>query len=136
MRVTCGFFASLVAALLGFASCTPMIDFGTPNVSSPGGVTGMDHILLTVSDISRSVAFYRDVMGMRMEYRSLHFAMLRAGNYGVALSSRPWPFEKKGEDVRDPQARVSKYFAPAASPCALRRPEPLGHAKRQMRLRL
>jgi glutathione S-transferase fosA5 len=97
MRLTCGFFASLVAALLGFASCTPMIDFGTPNVSSPGGVTGMDHILLTVSDMSRSVAFYRDVMGMRMEYRSLHFAMLRAGNYGVALSSRPWAFEKKGE---------------------------------------
>jgi uncharacterized glyoxalase superfamily protein PhnB len=23
--------------------------------------------------------------------------MLRAGNCGVALSSRPWPFEKKGE---------------------------------------
>jgi glutathione S-transferase fosA5 len=74
-----------------------MIDFGTPNVSSPGGVTGMDHILLTVTDISRSVHFYRDVMGMRVEYRMLHFAMLRAGNYGVALSSRPWAFEKKGE---------------------------------------
>jgi Glyoxalase/Bleomycin resistance protein/Dioxygenase superfamily len=63
-----------------YTSCAPKIDFGAPNVASPGGVTGMDHILLTVSDISRSVHFYRDVMGMRVEYRMLHFAMLRAGN--------------------------------------------------------
>jgi hypothetical protein len=47
--------------------CAPTIDFGTAGVSSPGAVTGMDHILLTVSDMSRSVEFYRDVMGMRME---------------------------------------------------------------------
>lgn len=67
------------------------------DVSSPGAVTGMDHILLTVSDMTRSVEFYRDVLGMRVEYRSLHFAILRAGNYGVALSTRPWPFEKQGE---------------------------------------
>jgi hypothetical protein len=34
---------------------------------------------------------------MEVEYRSFHFAMLRAGDFGVALSDNPWEFEKKGE---------------------------------------
>jgi glutathione S-transferase fosA5 len=97
MRIPRRFFLFLAGAFLGLPGCFPKIDFGTANVSSPGAVTGMDHILLTVSDMGRSIEFYRDVLGMRMEYRSLHFAMLRAGNYGVALSTRPWSFEKKGE---------------------------------------
>ncbi len=97
MRIPHTLFVLLVGALFTFLGCTPKIDFGTEKASSPGAVTGMDHVLLTVSDMSRSVEFYRDVLGMRTEYRSLHFAMLRAGNYGVALSTRPWPFEKKGE---------------------------------------
>ena len=91
-------FVFFAGALLSFPGCAfPKVDFGTANVSSPGAVTGMDHVLLTVSDMSRPIEFYRDVLGMRMEFRSLHFAMLRAGNYGIALSARPWPFEKKGE---------------------------------------
>jgi len=97
LQIPHNFLVFLVGALLSLPACAPKIDFGAANVSSPGAVTGMDHILLTVSDMSRSVEFYRDVLGMRMEYRSLHFVMLRAGNYGVALSTRPWPFEKKGE---------------------------------------
>src|SRR5262245_59389222 len=99
MRVPHRFFIFLAGALLSFPGCTHTIDFGTTDASSPGVVTGVDHILLTVSDISRSIEFYRDVLGMHMEYGSLHFAMLRAGTYGVALSTRPWPFEKKGEPM-------------------------------------
>jgi catechol 2,3-dioxygenase-like lactoylglutathione lyase family enzyme len=97
MQMPHGFLVLFVGSVLSLAGCAPKIDFGTANASSPGAVTGMDHILLTVSDMGRSIEFYRDVLGMRAEYRSLHFAMLRAGNCGVALSSRPWPFEKKGE---------------------------------------
>ena len=97
MRMPHGFLLLFIGSVLGLAGCAPKIDFGTANASSPSAVTGMDHILLTVSDMGRSIEFYRDVLGMRVEYRSLHFAMLRAANYGVALSSRPWPFEKKGE---------------------------------------
>ena len=97
MRIPSGCLVLFVGVLLSLPGCTPRIDFGTEDASSPGAVTGMDHILLTVSDMSRSVEFYRDVLGMRVEYRWLHFTLLRAGNYGVALSTRPWPFEKKGE---------------------------------------
>jgi catechol 2,3-dioxygenase-like lactoylglutathione lyase family enzyme len=89
----------LAAAILGFwlTGCAATMDFGPAKAPSPGAVTGMDHILLTVADLGRSVRFYRDVLGMRVEQSSLHFVMLRTGNFGVVLSSRPWDFEKKGE---------------------------------------
>jgi len=50
---------------------------------------------MTVADLDRSVHFYRDVLGMRLEYRARSFAMLSAGAFGVALSTRPWDFEKQ-----------------------------------------
>ncbi len=85
------------AALISFYGCGGPINFGSAKAPSPGAVTGVDHILLTVSDLDRSIRFYRDVLGMQLESRMIHFAMLRAGNFGVALSTRPWEFEKKGE---------------------------------------
>ena len=57
----------------------------------------MHHVLLTVADLPRSVQFYRDVLGMQLNYSTANFAMLRAGSFGVALSTHPWEFEKKGE---------------------------------------
>jgi catechol 2,3-dioxygenase-like lactoylglutathione lyase family enzyme len=91
--------ATILGATLSFFlhGCAAPIDFGRANPASPGAVTGADHILLTVADLGRSVYFYRDVLGMRVEFSSIHFVMLRAGNFGVVLSNRPWEFEKKGE---------------------------------------
>lgn len=97
MRAVHRLVAVCALVLNGLGCAAPAIDFGASSTAAPGAVTGMDHILLTVADMSRSIRFYRDVMGMRVESRSLHFAMLRAGNCGVALSTRPWPFEKTGE---------------------------------------
>jgi catechol 2,3-dioxygenase-like lactoylglutathione lyase family enzyme len=57
----------------------------------------MHHLLLTVKDLPRSLHFYQDILGMHVDYSSANFAMLRAGNFGMALSTRPWDFEKKGE---------------------------------------
>jgi len=93
------FVTAVLVVILGIClnGCVAPIDFGPAKASSPGAVTGVDHLLLTVADVGRSVHFYRDVLGMRVEYRSIRFAMMRAGNFGVVLSSRPWDFEKKGE---------------------------------------
>ena len=98
MRYQFTIFTTVLVATLGIClnGCLAPINFGPAKASSPGAVTGVDHLLLTVADIGRSVHFYRDVLGMRVENRSIHFAMLRAGNFGVVLSSRPWDFEKKG----------------------------------------
>lgn len=87
----------MVAVCGALTGCAKSIDFGPAVSASPGAVTGMHHILLTVSNLGRSIRFYRDALGMELEYRSFHFAMLRAGNFGVALSDKPWDFEKKGE---------------------------------------
>ena len=88
------FIAVLMVLLQG---CVAPMNFGPPEAPTPGAVTGMDHILLTVADLDKSIHFYRDVLGMRVESRTVHFAILRAGNFGVALTPRPWDFEKKGE---------------------------------------
>ena len=88
--------AVAVMALLFFGCAAPM-DFGPSKAATPGAVTGIGHILLTVADLDRSIHFYRDVLGMQVEFRSIHFVILRAGKFGVALSTRPRDFEKKGE---------------------------------------
>jgi len=99
MRLRSTIITTLLAATLGIClnGCLAPINFGPAKAPSPGAVTGVDHLLLSVADIGRSLHFYRDVLGMRVEYRSIHFVMLRAGNFGVVLSSRPWDFEKKGD---------------------------------------
>src|SRR5215472_8510116 len=84
-------------AVAAAAGCTKPIDFGHAGSGAPGVVTGVHHILLTVSNLGQSIRFYRDALGMRVEYRSFHFAMLGAGSFGVDLSDEPWDFEKKGE---------------------------------------
>jgi catechol 2,3-dioxygenase-like lactoylglutathione lyase family enzyme len=87
----------IVAVCIALADCARPVDLGPAGSSSPGAVIGVHHILLTVSDLGRSIRFYRDGLGMKVGYRSFHFAMLRAGNFDVALSDKPWDFEKKGE---------------------------------------
>jgi catechol 2,3-dioxygenase-like lactoylglutathione lyase family enzyme len=84
----------LIGCLLLAGGCA-RIDYG--KASSPGAVTGVDHILLSVSDLDRSAHFYRDVLGMVEQQRFKHFVMLKAGSFGVILSTQPWEFEKKGE---------------------------------------
>jgi catechol 2,3-dioxygenase-like lactoylglutathione lyase family enzyme len=91
-----GFFSvAILASALG--GCAAHTDFVPSKTPTPGAVTGMHHVLLTVSDLPGSVHFYRDVLGMQVEHSTDHFAMLRAGEFGLALSSTPWDFEKKGE---------------------------------------
>jgi catechol 2,3-dioxygenase-like lactoylglutathione lyase family enzyme len=42
--------------------------------------SGIDHVVLYVRDVARSVAFYVDVLGMKVKHKSSDYAFLRCGN--------------------------------------------------------
>lgn len=42
-------------------------------------------IMVVVSDMQRSIAFYRDVLGLKLQFESPEWTQLDAGNVGVGL---------------------------------------------------
>ena len=74
---------------------------------------GLDHVVLRVSDIERSIAFYRDVLGCPVERRLEEFGLvqLRAGDSLVDLVDVASPLGKAGGDELDPSARNMDHFA-------------------------
>lgn len=61
-------------------------------------VKNVHHILLTVKDLDTSIHFYRDVLGLTLDQQYKTFAVLRAGEFGVYLSTKPWLFDKQGAE--------------------------------------
>lgn len=59
-----------------------------PGRAAPIPVSGIDHIALRVSDLPRSVAFYRDHLGGRIRSQSSHSTFLDVGSQWVALFAR------------------------------------------------
>lgn len=53
------------------------------------GVTGLNHVTLAVSDIARSVAFYRDRLGFDLRAQWPRGAYLEAGTLWLCLSLDP-----------------------------------------------
>ena len=53
--------------------------------------TGVDHVVLHVSDVGRSKAFYTDILGMTVYLEDDGQVFMHAGQQGVAL------FKKQGE---------------------------------------
>jgi catechol 2,3-dioxygenase-like lactoylglutathione lyase family enzyme len=51
------------------------------------------HILLEVSDLKASIAFYRDLMDLHLKSQSGDFVTLEAANVGVYLWSKRWEWE-------------------------------------------
>ncbi len=63
----------------------------TKSASAAWRLGGLHHIGLTVSDIDRSISFYRDLLGMALERRRPHvdsdYVGLQTGYPGVVLSA-------------------------------------------------
>ena len=77
-------------------------------------VTGLDHVVLRVADIDRSIAFYGDVLGCPVERRleSISLVQLRAGTSMIDLVPCP-PGEKPGRNVDHYAVRIAKMDVPA-----------------------
>ena len=56
--------------------------------AAPIPVSGMDHIALRVSDLARSIAFYRDHLGGRIRSQSSNSTFLDVGSHWLALFGR------------------------------------------------
>lgn len=59
-----------------------------PGRAAPIPVSGIDHIALRVSDLARSIAFYRDHLGGRIRSQSSDSTFLDVGSQWVALFGR------------------------------------------------
>ena len=60
----------------------------------------IDHILLEVADLKKWIAFYHDLLGLRIKSESKEFAMLEAANVGVFLWTKRWDWEKSARQGR------------------------------------
>lgn len=56
---------------------------------TPVKVSGLDHATLAMSDLDRSLAFYRDLLGMTLRARWAEGTDLEAGGLWLCLSVGP-----------------------------------------------
>ena len=91
------FIRCLILCLAGYAICIPFTPFtllGEETKSQATAIPKIDHILLEVSNLNASIAFYRDFLGLRLKSQSDWFVMLESNNVGVFLRNSRWGWEK------------------------------------------
>ena len=91
------FIRCLILCLAGYAiyiPFAPVTVFGVDSKSQAFAIPKIDHILLEVSNLTASIAFYRDFLGLRLKSQSDWFVMLESGNVGVFLRNSRWDWEK------------------------------------------
>jgi catechol 2,3-dioxygenase-like lactoylglutathione lyase family enzyme len=91
------FVRCLILCLAGYAiyiSLASVTVYGEEPASQAPAAPKIDHILLEVSNLTASIAFYRDFVGLHLKSRTFGFAMLESGNVGVFLWSHRWNWEK------------------------------------------
>jgi lactoylglutathione lyase len=59
-------------------------------------ITGIGHIILAVREMDRSLAFYRDVVGLAVSMASPEFAFLQAGGVTLCLRQPARAREEEG----------------------------------------
>src|SRR6202162_6585169 len=91
------FIRCLILCLAGYAiyiPLAPLTVFGEEPESQATATPKIDHILLEVSNLNASIAFYRDFLGLRLKSQSDWFVILESNNVGVFLRNSRWGWEK------------------------------------------
>jgi len=87
----------------------------------------IDHILLEVADLQKSIAFYQDLLGLEIKSQSKNFAMLQSGNLGVFLSTSHWDWDQKHPTNARPGWGMYPHFAVADVPATVERARKAGY---------
>jgi catechol 2,3-dioxygenase-like lactoylglutathione lyase family enzyme len=94
-RITIRFLQCLILSLAAHSSLlNPVSVFGAEAEPPADTAPKIDHILLEVSNLDASIAFYRDILDLRLKSRSSDFVILESGNVGIYLWSARWDWEK------------------------------------------
>jgi catechol 2,3-dioxygenase-like lactoylglutathione lyase family enzyme len=90
------------------------VKFMSQAVDTPVIVTGLDHVVLRVASLERSVAFYGTVLGcpIERELETPRLVQLRAGTSMIDLVPCG-PGEQPGRNMDHYAVRVAKMDAPA-----------------------
>jgi catechol 2,3-dioxygenase-like lactoylglutathione lyase family enzyme len=81
-------------------------------------VTGVGNIILAVRDIERSLAFYRDTLGLAERFANPGFAYLNAGGVMLCLRHAPGLDDEEGADAVEIVFDVLDIHAAHAALCA------------------
>jgi len=95
------------------------------------GPPKIDHILVEVADLEKSIAFYRDFLGLEIKSQSKNFAMLESGNVGVFLSSTHWDWDEKRPTNTRPGWGMYPHFAVADVAATVERARKAGYRNAQ-----
>jgi len=76
-------------------------------------IVGLDHVVLRVRDVARSIAFYCDVLGCKEERRldALGLIQLRAGRHLIDLVDVSGPLGRAGGEAAGDLGRNVDHFA-------------------------
>ncbi len=72
----------------------------------------VDHILLEVVDLKKSLAFYHDFLGLQIKSQRKNFVVLESGNVDVFLSTTHWSWDEKRPTAARPGwgcIRISRW---------------------------
>jgi lactoylglutathione lyase len=131
MRQTAIRFVSyLILCFAGYGNClffSATFAFGADTESLVSTAPKIDHILLEVSSLDASIAFYRDILGLRLKSRSTDFVMLESGNVGIFLRSARWDWEKPRSSGERQGLGMYPHFSVADAGAVVERAQKAGY---------
>ena len=102
---------SAIGAILLFISAMPLRSAAEEAAKSPAPPS-IDHILIDVVDVERSLQFYRDQLHLTVKSRSPSDAVLQAGNLRIFLWSDHWDWSPPPHRNRPPQGMYPHFVIP------------------------
>ncbi len=109
------------------AICAAVLLFKATASSQESSPPKIDHILLEVADLKKSIAFYHDLLGLEIKSQSKDFAVLGSGNVGVFLSSTHWDWDEKRPANARPGWGMYPHFAVADVAATVERARKAGY---------